>query len=62
MFSVSHCSFNWKATPRVGMPGVINSLTKEGLPLSEVTVANYLKSMSGYKTMVLGKWHQGQRA
>ena len=44
------------------MPGVINSLTKEGLPLSEVTVANYLKSLSGYKTMVLGKWHQGQRA
>ena len=47
--------------PRVGMPGVINSLTKEGLPLSEVTIANYLKSLSGYKTMVLGKWHQGQR-
>ena len=47
--------------PRVGMPGVINSLGIEGLPLSEVTVADRLKK-EGYKTLILGKWHQGQRA
>ncbi len=48
--------------PRVGMPGVINSLGIEGLPLSEVTIANHLKKEKGYKTLIVGKWHQGQRA
>ena len=46
--------------PRVGMPGVINSLGVEGLPLTEQTFANRLSS-SGYKSFLLGKWHQGQR-
>ena len=41
--------------PRVGMPGVINSLGVEGLPLSERTVADRLQAL-GYKTLVLGKW------
>lgn len=45
---------------RVGMPGVINSLAVEGLPLNETTIADYL-SRAGYKTMAVGKWHQGQR-
>ena len=48
--------------PRVGMPGVINSLGIEGLPLNEVTIANHLKKEKHYKTLILGKWHQGQRA
>ena len=30
---------------RVGMPGVINSLSAAGLPLSEVTLANDLSSL-----------------
>ena len=42
------------------MPGVINSLGVEGLPLTEVTIANRLQSL-GYKTLTVGKWHQGQR-
>lgn len=29
-----------------------------GLPLSEKTIADYLKSL-GYKTAIYGKWHQG---
>lgn len=45
--------------PRVGMVGVINSLTASGLPLSEVTVAEEM-SAAGYSTLALGKWHQGQ--
>ena len=44
------------------MPGVINSLGIEGLPLNEVTIANHLKKEKHYKTLILGKWHQGQRA
>jgi arylsulfatase A-like enzyme len=34
--------------PRVGMPGVMNSLSAAGLPLNESTVANYLQD-AGYK-------------
>ena len=44
---------------RVGMVGVINSLTSSGLPLDEVTLADEMKA-SGYRTLALGKWHQGQ--
>ena len=29
-----------------GMPGVLNSLAKEGLPLNETTIANYLQGES----------------
>jgi arylsulfatase A-like enzyme len=46
--------------PRVGMPGVINSLSAAGLPLSERTLANELQDR-GYKTLALGKWHLGQQ-
>ena len=46
--------------PRVGMVGVINSLTAAGLPLSEVTFADELRT-AGYKLLALGKWHQGQQ-
>ena len=41
--------------PRVGMPGVINSLSAAGLPLNETTVADYLKG-AGYATLAIGKW------
>jgi arylsulfatase A len=46
--------------PRVGMVGVLNSLSKVGLPLSETTVADALRDRAGYATLALGKWHQGQ--
>ena len=46
--------------PRVGMPGVINSLSAAGLPLTEVTLADGLKAQ-GYATLALGKWHLGQQ-
>ena len=29
-----------------------------GLPLDQLTIANYLKDL-GYRTMLIGKWHQG---
>ena len=38
---------------RVGMPGVINSLGIEGLPLSEVTIADRLRDL-GYRTLTVG--------
>ena len=61
--------------PRVGMPGVLNSLSAAGLPLNESTIADYLKRCDGgdggggdggggaapYKTLAIGKWHQGQQ-
>ena len=47
--------------PRVGMPGVINSLNVEGLPLNETTLATLLHDGAGYRTMAIGKWHLGQR-
>ena len=45
--------------PRVGMVGVINSLSAAGLPLTEVTLADEMRA-AGYATLALGKWHQGQ--
>ena len=47
--------------PRVGMPGVINSLNVEGLPLNETTLATLLHDGAGYRTLAIGKWHLGQR-
>ena len=41
--------------PRVGMPGVINSLSAAGLPLTELTLANYMGT-KGYKSLAIGKW------
>lgn len=46
--------------PRVGMVGVINSLSVAGLPLDETTVADVMRQR-GYKTLAVGKWHQGQQ-
>ena len=42
------------------MPGVINSLGVVGLPLKEATIADRLHAL-GYRSLVVGKWHQGQR-
>ena len=47
--------------PRVGMVGVLNSLSSGGLPLAERTLADELReSPAAYATLALGKWHQGQ--
>jgi len=40
--------------PRVGMPGVINSLNVEGLPLNETTLATLLHDGAGYRTLAIG--------
>ena len=45
------------------VPGYMSAVsaadgTEMGLPLEEVTRADYLKSL-GYKTTIYGKWHQG---
>jgi len=40
--------------PRIGMPGVINSLSAAGLPLNETTIADHLRA-GGYKTLAIGK-------
>ena len=40
-----------RQAPRVGMVGVINSLSAVGLPLTEVTVADELRA-AGYTTLV----------
>ena len=42
------------------MPGVINSLSAAGLPLNETTIADYVRR-GGYRTLAVGKWHQGQQ-
>lgn len=43
---------------RVGVPRVLFPRDKEGLDLSEQTIASLLKPR-GYKTMCIGKWHLG---
>jgi len=43
---------------RVGVPRVLFPYDKQGLPDTEVTLAQVLKS-KGYKTMCVGKWHLG---
>jgi arylsulfatase A-like enzyme len=40
--------------PRIGTPGVLNSLSAAGLPLNETTVADYLRA-GGYQTLAVGK-------
>ena len=45
------------------VPGYMSAVsaadgTEMGLPLEEMTVADYLKDL-GYKTAIYGKWHQG---
>ena len=39
--------------PRVGMVGVINSLSAVGLPLHELTLGNHMQTL-GYKTLAIG--------
>ena len=46
---------------RVGVPRVLFPGDKEGLDLSETTLANVLKARD-YKTMCIGKWHLGRPA
>ena len=47
--------------PRVGMVGVLNSLSSNGLPRAERPLADELReSPAAYATLALGKWHQGQ--
>jgi arylsulfatase A len=43
---------------RLGMPRVLMSSDRTGLPDSETTMAQTLKTR-GYKTMCVGKWHLG---
>lgn len=43
---------------RVGLPGVLMPESGEGLPPSEITIAEALKER-GYRTMAVGKWHLG---
>ena len=45
------------------VPGMMSDVSGQkgddmGLPLDQVTLADYLKSL-GYKTAIFGKWHQG---
>ena len=43
---------------RAGVPRVFFPRDKEGMPLSEITMANVLKK-AGYATQCVGKWHLG---
>lgn len=43
---------------RVGIPRVLDPSAKDGLPESEMTIAQMLKG-SGYATACVGKWHLG---
>ena len=46
---------------RAGVPRVFFPYDKEGLPTSEITLANVLKN-AGYATQCVGKWHLGHLA
>ena len=43
---------------RVGIPGVLNPLSDEGLNPEEVTIADMLAT-KGYRSIAIGKWHLG---
>lgn len=45
--------------PRTGVNAVLSYDTVEGLPLSELTMAEILRDV-GYTTAMIGKWHLGQ--
>ncbi len=46
---------------RAGVPVVLFPRDKEGMPTSEITIANVLKG-AGYATQCVGKWHLGHLA
>ena len=46
---------------RAGVPREFFPRDKEGMPLSEITMANVLKG-AGYATQCVGKWHLGHLA
>ena len=43
---------------RVGLPGVVDDLSENGLESTEITLADYLKQ-NNYATGIVGKWHLG---
>lgn len=43
---------------RVGVPGVVDDLSKNGIKPTEITLADYLKQ-NDYATCIVGKWHLG---
>ncbi len=45
---------------RVGLPGVVDDLSENGLESTEFTIADYLKQ-NNYATGIIGKWHLGCR-
>jgi len=45
---------------RVGLPNVVDDLSKKGLSSNEHTIADYLKQ-NGYATAMFGKWHLGHQ-
>ncbi|HEU0141137.1 MAG TPA: sulfatase [Bryobacteraceae bacterium] len=45
---------------RVGVPRVLGPEDNSGIPSSETTIAQMLKT-AGYRTMCVGKWHLGSR-
>lgn len=45
---------------RVGLPGVVDDTSENGLESSEFTIADYLKQ-NNYATGIIGKWHLGCR-
>lgn len=45
---------------RVGLPGVVDDLSENGLESSEITLADYLKQ-NDYAIGIIGKWHLGCR-
>lgn len=45
---------------RVGLPGVVDDTSENGLESSEFTIADYLKQ-NDYATGIIGKWHLGCR-